>query len=83
MPYITERAKSDLEETGMNPKFFSGPGDLNYAITRLVLEYLPTTPHYADYNSVVGVLESAKLEFYARMVRPYEDKKIKENGDVY
>jgi len=32
---------------------------------------------------VIGALEACKLEFYRRAVVPYEDKKIKENGDVY
>ena len=28
-------------------------------------------------------LEGAKLEFYRRIVAPYEELKIKENGEVY
>jgi len=31
----------------------------------------------------MGALEGAKLEFYRRVVVPYEEKKMKENGDVY
>jgi hypothetical protein len=31
----------------------------------------------------VGALEQAKDEFRRRVVHPYEDLKIKENGDVY
>ena len=38
---------------------------------------------YSDYNEVVGLLESVKLEFYRRMVANYEDSKIIVNGDVY
>lgn len=34
-------------------------------------------------NSARGAIECAKLEFYARVVRPYEETKIVENGDVY
>lgn len=59
-------------------------GELNYAITSLILDY--TVAHgnsYQIYNEIVGALESCKLEFYARVVRPYEDEKIKENSDVY
>ena len=37
---------------------------------------------YEEYNSVVGVLESVKLEFYRRAVAAYEDNKIVENGDI-
>jgi hypothetical protein len=35
------------------------------------------------YNDVIGALECCKLELYRRMVAPYENTKIKENGDVY
>jgi hypothetical protein len=38
---------------------------------------------YAEINEVVGVLECCKLELYRRLAAPYEDTKIKENGDVY
>jgi hypothetical protein len=39
-------------------------------------------PKYFNYNRAVGVLECIKLEFYRRMVGPYEDTKIRESGDV-
>ena len=38
---------------------------------------------YATINDIIGALEGAKMEFYRRVVAPYEDEKIKENGDVY
>ena len=41
-----------------------------------------TCGNYEDYRNFIGELESAKLEIYRRLVAPYEDKKIKENGDV-
>ena len=37
---------------------------------------------YQTFNDVTGALENAKLEIYRRMVAPYEDEKIVENGDV-
>ena len=58
------------------------PGTLNYIITRLVHWYLGDKPNYERYNAAIGVLECAKLELYRRKVSPYEDEKIKENGDV-
>lgn len=89
MPYIKQE---DRQRISIPVKNILAPGvrtvgDLNYAITLLCHEFL-THLHddqkvgYADYNSVVGVLESAKLEFYRRMIVPYEDTKIQENGDV-
>ena len=59
------------------------PGHLNYLLTRLIVAWLPIRPCYADYNTVLGVLEAAKLELYRRMVADYEDSKCEENGDVY
>lgn len=79
MPYIKMKQRDEMSE-GRLPVDI---GELNYAITSLVLDYLPSNPRYSDYNSVVGVLESAKLEFYRRAVATYENQKIFENGDVY
>ena len=57
---------------------------MNYAISMLCKEYIARFGcYYTHLNSVMGVLESAKLEFYRRVVAPYEDKKIEENGDIY
>lgn len=33
-------------------------------------------------EEIVGALQNAHLEFYIRKVRPYEDTKIEQNGDV-
>jgi hypothetical protein len=63
-------------------KWNRSPGTLNYIITRLVHWYLGDKPNYERYNAAIGVLECAKLELYRRKVSPYEDEKIKENGDV-
>lgn len=38
---------------------------------------------YSTFNDIIGALEAAKIEFYDRIVRPYEDKAIKRNGDIY
>lgn len=61
------------------------PGDLNFAITKMIRWYLDEVKNhdYESYNEVVGVLECCKLEFYRRMAAPYEEEKIDENGDVY
>ena len=57
-------------------------GDLNYIITRLAMAYMAQRQSYARYNDVIGALECAKLELYRRRIAPYEDGKIKINGDV-
>jgi hypothetical protein len=60
-------------------------GELNYAITRLVDDYLKARGdlRYAHINEVIGALECAKLELYRRVAAPYEDGKRHETGDVY
>jgi hypothetical protein len=60
------------------------PGQLNYAITCVLKDYIEMNDlNYQTINDIVGALEGAKLEFYRRVAAPYEDTKIKENGDVY
>jgi hypothetical protein len=80
LPYISKQDRKELDRGRSN----GSPGELNYAITKLCLEYISNwSKRYQNYNDVIGALESCKLEFYARAVRPYEDEKIKENGDVF
>jgi len=55
-------------------------GHLNYIITKLLLDTNPQ--NYSDFNDLIGVLECAKLEMYGHKIRPYEDIKIMENGEI-
>ena len=81
MPYIDTKTRRMLHET-LRP---STVGELNYVLTKICIEYLSSKKevHYADLNDIIGVLECCKQEFYRRVVVPYEDAKISENGDVY
>ncbi|GAI15669.1 unnamed protein product [marine sediment metagenome] len=56
-------------------------GDYTYIIYKLLLKAVQKKKYY-KYALVLGVLESAKIEFYRKQIAKYEDKKIKENGDV-
>lgn len=81
MPYIkhTDRFQLIYQEREADT-----PGELNFMITRLLSHYLDSKgKSYQTINDVMGALEGAKLEFYRRVAAPYEDTKIKENGDVY
>jgi len=87
MPYIKkeERAKYDNALKELTGLLRAQPveqvdGELNYVITRLLKESYPLK--YFSLNRAIGVLECCKLEFYRRVVAPYEDTKINENGDV-
>jgi hypothetical protein len=57
-------------------------GDFNYVVTRLAHAMFKYQPCYNQANAIVGALECAKQEFYRRVVAPYEEHKIIENGDV-
>jgi broad-specificity NMP kinase len=82
MPYIKDDQRWRLYQTpDVLPE---AVGELNYIITELCLLWIEQHGKtYTAINDVIGVLECAKLEFYRRLAAPYEDEKIKENGDVY
>lgn len=84
MPYIRQLLRDLLwcDQSGKLRRSQS-PGELNYALTTMLLAYLPTPLTYQALNDCLGALEGAKLEFYRRVVVPYEQKKMEENGDVY
>ena len=81
-PYITKKRREALWNS--SPQ---NVGELNYIITAEILDYLGIPdgkkPRYADYNEVIGVLECIKQEVYRRVVIPFEQKKMKENGDIF
>ena len=85
MPYIEMKAREPIAsyavKIAQNVKTI---GELNYAISRICWEYLLKKGiSYTNINEVIGVFECAKLEFYARIARPYEKKKCAQNGEVY
>lgn len=85
MPYIKPEPNREAIDPHIQPLFdnIADVGDLNYTITRLAMKYLLAKGlNYANMNSVAGVLQKVLAEFDERVVRPYEDLKIKQNGDV-
>lgn len=86
MPYISQKTREEFRkvgETGHNPITLTA-GELNYELTLKIVKYLKVNgTSYKTMNDIVGALESCKLEFFRRVVAPYENYKIEENGDVY
>ena len=90
MPYIKEENRKRFDEAlrvlfSEVAKQETTPGDLNYLITSILLKFEVSRDResYDTWNSIVGVLECAKLELYRRHIASYEDLKIIENGDVF
>lgn len=90
MPYVSEKTReywastiAVFEHSALTNGAALGAGEVNYLVTKILLAWLGRSPRYQDYNAAIGVLECIKLELYARRVRPYEDEKCAENGDVY
>lgn len=96
MPYINEEERLELDncinqmikcisnnKTNLNnPNDFSNfLGRINYCFTRIIMGVMSNVS-YKNIAMVTGVLENIKQEFYRRIASPYEDLKIKENGDI-
>ena len=82
MPYI----QTDIRRNFKAVKSLNAldSGELNYLFTVLIKNYIDFHGlKYEHFNDVIGALEGAKLEFYHRIVVPYENNKIIDNGDVY
>jgi hypothetical protein len=81
MPYIKSNARMALLCSDRSPET---AGELNYQFTVLAIQYL--NQHGKSYQTcaeIVSSFECAKMEFYRRVVAPYEDLKIAQNTDVY
>jgi hypothetical protein len=78
LPYITQEARKEVANIGP-----TSAGELNYAISMLLVEYWKKHNNYQGINDIVGALVGAQAEFYRRVAVPYENKKIFDNGDIY
>lgn len=83
MPYIPQGSRDymDPEVKALRAKIES-PGELNYAITRLVGHRWSSQGRYVSICIVIGTLFCVALEFYRRAAAPYEDEALDRNGDI-
>ncbi|MBX7145440.1 MAG: hypothetical protein K1X79_13405 [Oligoflexia bacterium] len=58
------------------------PGHLNFIISSLLHKVYGPSMRYADHNEAIGVINCVALEFYRRKTAPYEDEKIRSEGDI-
>jgi hypothetical protein len=87
MPYIKQEQRPELDKyiTPLLSHLQSLPveeqdGALNYSMTKIIKSLYPQK--YFHMNRALGVLSAITYELYRRFIGPYEDIKIKENGDV-
>ncbi|KKM24078.1 hypothetical protein LCGC14_1608680 [marine sediment metagenome] len=84
MPYIKQEKRKELEMPLAKLLFkLNSKGDYNYIITMMLHHFIEKNGlRYEHLNDAMGIVESAKQEFYRTVVAPYEDKKIEENGSI-
>lgn len=87
MPYIkkSQRPAVDKLIEPLIKHFRSLPledqdGSLNYTMTKIIKHVYPQK--YFHFNRALGVLTAITHELYRKIIGPYEDTKISENGDV-
>lgn len=83
MPYVKQENRKRLDwiidNLACELNTLGITGNLNYVVFRLAKKLCKK---YSDYASFEGDLQQSLKEIYRRLEVPYEDKKIKENGDV-
>ncbi len=82
MPYIKKEKRPDMDEVValMAQKGVKADGDLNYVLYKFCKENVK--PSYNNYKNFLGELRQCAAEIERRLLCPYEDQKITENGDV-
>lgn len=80
MPYIKQNDRENIEDFTKSP---TNAGELNYMIHLILANYVDDLGEsYQTYNDIMGVLVGVQQELYRRKIAAYEEKKIKENGDI-
>lgn len=76
MSYILKEHRGEIEEQVEKLACeIENEGELNFAITRLIIHYVKKVGVcYATVNTVVGVLTCVMNEYYRRVIVPYERK---------
>ena len=87
MPYIAQddRKGYDMELNTLNDTIEEQghvSGHVTYILYMIVARWFQLEPSYNTIAKIRGCLIGTLAEFDRRIAAPYEDKKIKENGDV-
>lgn len=84
MPYITRERRAMFDEHLAHiAEHLESGGEINYCVYKLCLEFLKRKGlSYTTSMVPFSALGAAQQELYRRVIAPYEDGKIAENGDV-
>ena len=90
MPYVEQKLRKQLAKwlngLSTNLAWLTDNGKKNNGVVTYVLykilKDVYSNRNYETLSNAIKVLETTKLEFYIKVIRPYEEKKIQENGDV-
>ena len=86
MPYTTieDRTPEMSMAIDVLTEQIKNKGDLNYTICQLVGKLILKTGGmgYTNISNWIDGVDGAERELTRRLLNPYEDKKIEENGDV-
>lgn len=82
MPYVKKPQRYALDRcvASLRDNCVQADGDLNYILFAFCKRWVE--PSYNNYKNYIGELRQCAVEIERRLLAPYEDKKIKENGDV-
>ena len=82
MPYIPQENRESMNEIIelMKHHNVQANGDLNYILFKFCKDCVK--PSYNNYKNFCGELRQCATEIERRLLGPYEDTKIVENGDV-
>lgn len=90
MPYIAQSDRNIIDEPTtklINCAHYNAiayKGCVNYVITRIVLGVLRPTAGwgYESLSNAISVLRDCECELRRRLLDPYEDGAVAQNGDV-
>ena len=81
MPYISDKKDREVLDDILyrNFRILTKKGSINYFLFKLAKD---SCFNYDDYRKFEGEIQQCLREIYRRQTAPYEDRKIKENGDI-
>ena len=91
MPYTEDHLRQEVEQNGLQDlsNYFvtlpieSAAGVLNQVGYSLVLRWIKLKGRkYFSFAVFIGTLICCVFEIYRRLIAPYEEEKIKDNGDI-